>query len=75
MVALLLGSDSRAKMPKRAAALRALSRLSSDVAAALRLDGGMRLLAEQLKGAQSLIFFGRGYNYSTALEAALKAGR
>lgn len=38
----------------------------------LKLDGQMKKLAEQLKDAQDLIFFGRGYNYSTALEAALK---
>ena len=34
----------------------------------------MRELAEQLKGAGNLLFFGRGYNYATALEAALKVG-
>jgi glucosamine 6-phosphate synthetase-like amidotransferase/phosphosugar isomerase protein len=32
----------------------------------------MKKLAAQLKDASDLIFFGRGYNYSTALEAALK---
>jgi hypothetical protein len=32
----------------------------------------MKRLAAQLKDASDLIFFGRGYNYSTALEAALK---
>ena len=31
-------------------------------------------LAEQLKDEQSLLVFGRGYNYATALEAALKVG-
>ena len=29
-------------------------------------------LAEELKAEQSLLVFGRGYNYATALEAALK---
>ncbi|KAI8469476.1 MAG: isomerising glucosamine-fructose-6-phosphate aminotransferase [Monoraphidium minutum] len=73
MMALLLGADSRAKTARRVAAIRALSRLPDDVSEALRLDGPMQDLAAQLKDAQSLIFFGRGYNYSTALEAALKA--
>ncbi|GBF88215.1 hypothetical protein Rsub_00927 [Raphidocelis subcapitata] len=72
MVALLLGADSRAKAPKRLEAMRALARLPEDVSRALALDEDMRALAGQLKDAQSLIFFGRGYNYSTALEAALK---
>lgn len=72
MMALLLGSDSRTKTPKRIATLHALAALPDAVREVLKLDGGMRRLAEQLKDAQSLIFFGRGYNYSTALEAALK---
>ncbi len=38
----------------------------------LELDGEMLSLAEQLKDEQSLLVFGRGYNYATALEAALK---
>ena len=46
--------------------------LPDAVRGALKLDGEMQALAAQLKDAQSLIFFGRGYNYSTALEAALK---
>jgi hypothetical protein len=73
MMALLLGADSRAKAPKRIAAMRALAALPDAVRQALQLDGTMQKLAEQLKDSQSLIFFGRGYNYSTGLEAALKA--
>lgn len=38
----------------------------------LRLDGQMQELAEKLKHESSLLVFGRGYNYATALEAALK---
>ena len=38
----------------------------------LKLDAQMLDLAEELKTEQSLLVFGRGYNYATALEAALK---
>jgi len=38
----------------------------------LRLDTQMQELAEELKHETSLLVFGRGYNYATALEAALK---
>lgn len=38
----------------------------------LRLDGQMQELAKKLKHESSLLVFGRGYNYATALEAALK---
>jgi len=41
---------------------------------ALELDGAMLQLAEQLKDMGSLLFFARGNNYATALEAALKVG-
>jgi fructoselysine-6-P-deglycase FrlB-like protein len=72
MMALLLGADSRAKAPKRIAAMLALSVLADAVRDVLKLDSDMKALAEKLKDAQNLIFFGRGYNYSTGLEAALK---
>ena len=32
----------------------------------------MKDLAKELKDMESLLFMGRGYNYATALEAALK---
>lgn len=38
----------------------------------LKLDQEMKELAKQLMGEQSLLVFGRGYNYATALEGALK---
>jgi glutamine---fructose-6-phosphate transaminase (isomerizing) len=38
----------------------------------LELDGEMKALAESLINEQSLLMFGRGNNYATALEGALK---
>lgn len=38
----------------------------------LQLDHDMEELAQQLIDEQSLLVFGRGYNYATALEGALK---
>lgn len=38
----------------------------------LKLDQEMKDLAKQLIAEQSLLVFGRGYNYATALEGALK---
>ncbi len=39
---------------------------------ALKLDEDMQQLAKHLQHEGSLLIFGRGYNYATALEAALK---
>lgn len=41
----------------------------------LKLDEAMRELARELVNEQSLLVFGRGYNYATALEAALKVSK
>jgi glutamine---fructose-6-phosphate transaminase (isomerizing) len=38
----------------------------------LELDGEMKALAESLINEQSFLMFGRGNNYATALEGALK---
>ncbi|CAI6001994.1 unnamed protein product [Closterium sp. NIES-64] len=38
----------------------------------LRLDSEIQQLARELSGEQSLLVFGRGYNYATAVEGALK---
>lgn len=38
----------------------------------LKLDKDMKNLAKLLIAEQSLLVFGRGYNYATALEGALK---
>lgn len=38
----------------------------------LKLDEEMKDLARSLISEQSLLMFGRGYNYATALEGALK---
>ncbi len=38
----------------------------------LELDGRMRELAEHLKKESSMLVFGRGHNFATALETALK---
>jgi glucosamine--fructose-6-phosphate aminotransferase (isomerizing) len=72
MMALLLGADSRAKSTKREAVVRALAELPQVITETLKLDEDLKKLAEELKDAHSLMFFGRGYNYATALEAALK---
>ncbi|KAG2426550.1 hypothetical protein HXX76_011775 [Chlamydomonas incerta] len=72
MMALQLAEDSISKRERRDCIIDELGQLPGKVRSTLMLDGAMRELAEQLKGAGNLLFFGRGYNYATALEAALK---
>jgi glutamine---fructose-6-phosphate transaminase (isomerizing) len=72
MMALALADDSISKRAARDAIIDDLGRLPDAVRGALALDGAMRDLAATLKDEESLLVFGRGYNYATALEAALK---
>lgn len=46
--------------------------LADKVKEVLKLDDEMKDLAKLLMDEQSLLMFGRGYNYATALEGALK---
>ena len=52
--------------------MQSLLELPAAVRTALALDSQMRELAKSLQGESSLLLFGRGYNYATALEGALK---
>lgn len=73
MMALLLAEESSAKAPRRREIIEALLRLPELVRECLQLDAQIRGLAADLAKEQSLLVFGRGWNYSTALEVALKA--
>jgi glutamine---fructose-6-phosphate transaminase (isomerizing) len=72
-MALFLSSDSLAKQERRKQIFEGLINLPSKVEQCLKeLDGQMKSLAERLKDSQSILVFGRGYQYATCLEAALK---
>ncbi|KAJ6794932.1 glutamine--fructose-6-phosphate aminotransferase [isomerizing] 2 [Iris pallida] len=72
MVALAIGDDRISTRARRAAIINGLSNLPNKVRKVLKLDSEMRDLAESLIDSESLLVFGRGYNYATALEGALK---
>ena len=72
MMALALAEDSISKREKRDKIIDAMEKLPSNVEKVLQLDPTIQSLAHQLKEQQSLLFLGRGYNYTTALEGALK---
>ncbi|XP_072996468.1 glutamine--fructose-6-phosphate aminotransferase [isomerizing] 1-like [Typha latifolia] len=72
MMALAIGADRISTQARREAIITGLPVLPSKVSEVLKLDGEMKDLAESLMDTQSLLVFGRGYNYATALEGALK---
>ncbi|KAM6596539.1 hypothetical protein CsatA_007063 [Cannabis sativa] len=72
MVALAIGGDTMSNQARREAIIDGLFDLPNKVSEVLKLDEEMRETAKQLIVEQSLLVFGRGYNYATALEGALK---
>lgn len=72
MLALAIGDNTISNQARREAIIGGLFDLPNKVREVLKLDQEMKDLAKQLVAEQSLLVFGRGYNYATALEAALK---
>ncbi|XP_044500606.1 glutamine--fructose-6-phosphate aminotransferase [isomerizing] 2-like [Mangifera indica] len=72
MLALAIGGDTISNQARREAIIDGLYDLPNKVREVLKLDAEMKELANLLIAEQSLLVFGRGYNYATALEGALK---
>eukprot|EP00178_Gracilaria_changii_P028265 TRINITY_DN981_c0_g1_i1.p1 TRINITY_DN981_c0_g1~~TRINITY_DN981_c0_g1_i1.p1 ORF type:complete len:703 (-),score=111.60 TRINITY_DN981_c0_g1_i1:1572-3680(-) len=73
MLALQLSLDSRSKHQRREEIHRALLELPSLVKKTLQdLDDSLKTLANRLRDNTSILLFGRGYQYATCLEGALK---
>lgn len=72
MLALAIGDDTISSRARRDAIIDGLFDLPNKVREVLKLDQEMKDLAKLLTSEQSLLVFGRGYNYATALEGALK---
>jgi glucosamine--fructose-6-phosphate aminotransferase (isomerizing) len=72
MMALVLSEDAISKRCRRDEIIDSLMNLPDAVRRALELNETIQELAESLKDEQSLLVFGRGRNYATAMEAALK---
>jgi glucosamine--fructose-6-phosphate aminotransferase (isomerizing) len=72
LLALALSEDSRSRADRRMDIMSGVVKLPDCMRAALKLDEQMLNLARTLVNENSLLLFGRGYNYATALEGALK---
>ncbi|CAH8608963.1 unnamed protein product [Heterobilharzia americana] len=72
MFALVLSEDRISLQPKRIAIIEALSKLSDQIRSILKLDSSLQELAKKIYMKKSILVMGRGYNYATCLEGALK---
>lgn len=73
MVALSLSDDRVSQLERRKEIIQGLSNISEQIAEVLKLDDHIRDLCEKdLLRHKSLLLLGRGYQFATALEGALK---
>lgn len=73
MVALSLSDDRVSQLERRKEIIQGLSNISEQIAEVLKLDDHIRDLCERdLLRHKSLLLLGRGYQFATALEGALK---
>lgn len=72
MFALVLSEDRISLQPKRNAIIAAMHKLSDQIRSVLNLDPVLNSLAEKIYHNKSILIMGRGSNYATCLEGALK---
>lgn len=72
MFGLVMSEDRLSFRERREAIIEGLRKLPELIRQVLTLDDKVKALAEELKDEKSLLLMGRGYNYATCLEGALK---
>eukprot|EP01134_Creolimax_fragrantissima_P008264 CFRG8264T1 len=72
MMALSMSSDSVSKTARRENVIAQLEKLPEQISEVLKLDKTIEEIAKHFAKERSLLVMGRGYQYSTCLEGALK---
>lgn len=72
MFGLMMCEDRISMQSRRNEIIQGLKKLPADIKEVLKLDQEIRALSEELYKQKSLLVMGRGYNFSTCLEGALK---
>ncbi|XP_066148451.1 glutamine--fructose-6-phosphate aminotransferase [isomerizing] 2-like isoform X3 [Euwallacea fornicatus] len=72
MFALVMSEDRLSLKKRREEIIEGLTNLQEQIRQVLKLDERVKALAEELYDKKSLLIMGRGFNYATCLEGALK---
>ncbi|CAG5107987.1 Similar to Gfpt2: Glutamine--fructose-6-phosphate aminotransferase [isomerizing] 2 (Mus musculus), partial [Cotesia congregata] len=72
MFALVMSEDRNSLGPRRMEIIEGLKNLDSQIREVLKLDNKVKELAKSLYQFKSLLIMGRGYNFATCMEGALK---
>ncbi|XP_047475678.1 glutamine--fructose-6-phosphate aminotransferase [isomerizing] 2-like isoform X5 [Penaeus chinensis] len=72
MFALMISEDRISAQPRRSEIIQGLHRLPEQIKEVLNLDSKIQEISKEVFEKKSLLVLGRGYNYATCLEGALK---
>eukprot|EP00090_Calanus_glacialis_P002054 TRINITY_DN11544_c0_g1_i1.p1 TRINITY_DN11544_c0_g1~~TRINITY_DN11544_c0_g1_i1.p1 ORF type:complete len:704 (+),score=168.81 TRINITY_DN11544_c0_g1_i1:35-2113(+) len=72
MFALVMSEDRISKQARRSEIIQGLKQLPEKIKKVLELDEKVKEIAKELYEKRSLLIMGRGYNFATCLEGALK---
>ena len=72
LFSLVMSEDSMSKKQRREEIIRALKELPGQIQKILEADDQILKIAQELYQEKSLLIMGRGFNYATCLEGALK---
>ncbi|XP_034938830.1 glutamine--fructose-6-phosphate aminotransferase [isomerizing] 2-like isoform X2 [Chelonus insularis] len=72
MFALVMSEDRISLRPRRLEIIEGLKNLDNQIREVLKLDNKVKELAKSLYQYKSLLIMGRGYNFATCMEGALK---
>ncbi|CAG0880898.1 unnamed protein product [Cyprideis torosa] len=72
MFALVMSEDRISLQPRRMEIIQGLKDLPNKIREVLKLDEQVQMMAKELREEKSLLIMGRGYNFATCLEGALK---
>ena len=72
MFALVMAEDRISLQPRRSEIIQGLKQLPDMIKKVLELDEKVKAIADELYEKKSLLIMGRGFNFATCLEGALK---
>lgn len=72
MFALVMSEDRISAQPRRQEIIAALQQLPDQIRLILKQDKEVRRISNQIRDKKSLLIMGRGYNFATCMEGALK---
>ncbi|XP_047738656.1 glutamine--fructose-6-phosphate aminotransferase [isomerizing] 1 [Hyalella azteca] len=72
MFALMMAEDRISSQPRRSEIIQGLKKLPEQIKEVLALDDQIKAISELVYDKMSMLVLGRGYNYATCMEGALK---